>query len=86
MCDVQELRGRVCKERKGKGDTRRLGRHKEKQETARRLQVDTGDCKETARRLQGDCKETARRCRRLQGDAGDCKEDAGRRRETQGIK
>ena len=59
MCNVQEVRGRVRKEREGKGETGRLGRHKEKQETARRLQ-------ETARRLQGD----AGRCREMQGDAG----------------
>ena len=52
MCNVPEVRGRVRKEREGKGDTGRLGRRKEKQETARRPQ-------ETARRPQGD----ARRCR-----------------------
>ena len=69
MCNVPEVRGRIRKEREGKGDTRRLGRHKEKQETARRPQGDAGRRRET----QGD----AGRRRETQGDAG-------RRRETQG--
>ena len=63
MCDVQELRGRVSEEHEGKGDTGRLGRHKKKQETARRSQ-------ETARRPQGDAgdrKEDAGRHRETQG-------------------
>ena len=66
MCDVQELRRRDHKECEGKGDTGRLGRRKEKQETARRTQGDAGNCKEDAgrhRRPQGRCRET-------QGDAG----------------
>ena len=63
MCDVQELRGRVCEECKGKGDTGRLGRRKEMQETTRRMQGDTGDCKE----------DTGRH-RETQGDAGRCRE------------
>ena len=72
MCDVQELCGRDRGECEGKGDTRRLGRCKEKQGTARRPQGDTGDRKEDA----GDCKE----------DTGDHKETARRCREMQGIK
>ena len=63
LCDVQELRGRVCKERKGKGDTGRLGRRKEKQETARRPQETARRPQETARRPQGD----AGRRREMQG-------------------
>ena len=63
MCDVQELCRRVCKEREGKGDTGRLGRHKKTQETARRLQ-------ETARRPQGKRRETQETARKTQGDAG----------------
>ena len=59
MCNVPEVRGRVRKEHEDKGDTGRLGRRKEKQETARRPQ-------ETARRPQGD----AGRRRETQGDAG----------------
>ena len=77
MCDVQELRGRVCEECEGKGDTGRLGRRKKTQETARRLQ-------ETTRRPQGD----TGRCRETQGDTGRHREtqgDTGRHRETQGI-
>ena len=66
MCNVPEVRGRVRKEREGKGDTGRLGRHKEKQETARRPQ-------ETARRPQGD----AGRHRETQGDTGRHRETQG---------
>ena len=57
MCNVQELRGRVCEEREGKGDTGRLGRRKKTQETARRPQGDAGDHKEDTgrhREAQGD--------------------------------
>ena len=50
MCNVPEVRGRVHKEREGKGDTGRLGRCKEKQETARRPQETAGDRKKTAGR------------------------------------
>ena len=50
MCNVLEVRGRVCKEREGKGDTGRLGRRKKKQETARRPQETAGRRRET----QGD--------------------------------
>ena len=49
MCDVQELHRRVCEEREGKGDTGRLGRCKETQETAgdrRDMQGDAGRCRE----------------------------------------
>ena len=70
MCNVPEVRGRVRKEHEDKGDTGRLGRCKEKQETARRPQETAGRHRET----QGD----AGRCRETQGDAGRC-------RETQGI-
>ena len=59
MCNVPEVRGRVRKEREGKGDTGRLGRRKEKQETARRSQ-------ERHRETQGD----TGRHRETQGDAG----------------
>ena len=71
MCNVLEVHGRVRKEHEGKGDTGKLGRRKEKQETAKRPQ-------ETARRLQGD----AGRRRETQGDAGRHREtqgDAGNR-------
>ena len=71
MCNVQEVCGRVRKEREGKGDTGGLGRRKKMQETARRSQ-------ETTRRPQGNTGDAGRR-RETQGDAG-------RRRETQGIK
>ena len=47
MCNVLEVRRRVRKEREGKGDTGRLGRRKEKQETARRPQGDAGRRRET---------------------------------------
>ena len=47
MCDVQELRGRVRKEREGEGDTGRLGRRKKTQETARRSQETAGRRRET---------------------------------------
>ena len=50
MCNVPEVRGRVRKEREGKGDTGRLGRRKKKQETARRPQETAGRRRET----QGD--------------------------------
>ena len=70
MCNVPEVCRRVRKEHEGKGDTGRLGRRKEKQETARRPQETAGRCRET----QGD----AGRRRETQGDAG-------RRREMQGI-
>ena len=76
MCDVQELRGRVSEERRGKGDTGRLGRRKETQETAGRH-----------KRLQGGCRETQETAGKMQGDAGRCREmqgDAGRCREMQG--
>ena len=62
MCYVQEVRGRVRKEREGEGDTGRLGRRKKMQETARRSQGDAGRRRET----QGD----AGRRREMQGDAG----------------
>ena len=62
MCNVQEVRRRVHKEREGKGDTGRLGRHKKTQETARRSQ-------ETARRPQGNTGDAGRRGE-MQGDAG----------------
>ena len=47
MCNVPEVRGRVRKEREGKGDTGRLGRRKKTQETTRRPQGDAGRCRET---------------------------------------
>ena len=76
MCDVQELRRRDCKEHKGKGDTGRLGGHRETQETARRLQGDAGDHREI--------QETTGRYRRPQGDTGDCRETQETARKTQG--
>ena len=50
MCNVPEVRGRVHKEREGKGDTGRLGRRKKTQETAgdrRRPQAYAGRRRET---------------------------------------
>ena len=81
MCDVQELRGRDRKECEGKGDTGRLGRRKETQETAGRRKRPQGDARDPR-----ETQETTGRRKRPQGDARDRKEDAGRRRETQGIK
>ena len=81
MCDVQELRGRVCEEREGKGDTGRLGRHKETQETARRPQERCRETQETARKMQGDagdCREDTGRHREMQGDAGRCRESSSK--------
>ena len=72
MCDVQELRGRDCKECEGKGDTGRLGRRKETQETAgrrKRPQGDTRDRRET--------QETTGRHKRPQGGRREMQGDAG---------
>ena len=66
MCDVQELRRRVCEEREGKGDTGRLRRCKRPQGDRKRPQEDR-------RETQGD----AGRRRETQGDAGRRRETQG---------